>query len=138
VDAEAIRDLTRARADVLSARKDAQCRLNAFVLRQDIRSAGRAKWGPAHLRWRTQVVCPTPAPHIVFPEYVRTVTAHPERRGRLDQELREQVTTWRLPPVVDARQALRGGQCTGAGTMVAAMGDLTRFPHPSALMKFLG
>jgi transposase len=40
--------------------------------------------------------------------------------------------------VVDALQALRGGQCTVAVTMVAEIGDLTRFDHPSELMKFLG
>jgi transposase len=40
--------------------------------------------------------------------------------------------------VVDALQALRGGQFTVAVTMVAEIGDLTRFEHPSELMKFLG
>jgi transposase len=40
--------------------------------------------------------------------------------------------------VVDALQALRGVQCTGAVTMVADIGDLTRFEPPSALMKFWG
>jgi transposase len=43
-----------------------------------------------------------------------------------------------LHPVVDALQALRGVQCTVAVTMVAEIGDLTRFEHPSELMKFLG
>ena len=54
------------------------------------------------------------------------------------QERREQATTWRLHPVVDALQALRGVQCTVAITMVAEMGDLTRFEPPSDLMQFLG
>ena len=138
VDDEAIRDLTRAREDVISDLKDAKFRLKAFLLRQDIRYAGRANWGPAHLRWLAEVVCPTPAQQIVFQEYVRTVTEHTERLGRLDQELREQVKTWRLHPVVDALQALRGVQFTVAITMVAEIGDLTRFEHPSELMKFLG
>ena len=138
VDDEAIRALTRAREAVISARTDAQGRRTAFVLRQDIRSAGRANWGPAHLRWLAEVVCPTPAQQIVFQEYVRTVTEHTERLGRLDQELREQVTTWRLHPVVDALQALRGVPFTVAVTMVADIGDLTRCEPPSALMKFLG
>ena len=138
VDDEAIRDLTRAREEVISDLKDAKFRLKAFLLRQDIRYAGRANWGPAHLRWLAEVVCPTPAQQIVFQEYVRTVTEHTERLGRLEQERREQVTTWRLHPVVDALQALRGVQCTVAVTMVAEIGDLTRFEHPSELMKFLG
>ena len=40
--------------------------------------------------------------------------------------------------MVDALQALRGVQFTVAITMVAEIGDLTRFEHPSELMKFLG
>jgi len=40
--------------------------------------------------------------------------------------------------VVDALQALRGVQFTVAVTMVAEIGDLTRFEHPSELMQFLG
>jgi len=33
---------------------------------------------------------------------------------------------------------LRGVQCTVAVTLVAALGDLTRFAHPSQLMQYLG
>jgi transposase len=84
------------------------------------------------------VVCPTPAQHIVFQEYVRAVTEHTERLGRLEQELQEQVKAWRLHPVVDALQALRGVQFTVAVTTVAELGDLTRFDNPRELMKFLG
>ncbi len=40
--------------------------------------------------------------------------------------------------MVDALQALRGVQFTVAVTMVAELGDLTRFDHPRQLMKFLG
>jgi transposase len=68
VDDEAIRDRTRARAETSSDLKDTTCRLNAFWLRPDRRSTGRATWSPAHLRWLSDVVCPTPAPHIVFQE----------------------------------------------------------------------
>jgi len=66
VEDEAIRDLSRAREDTLSALKDAQFRLKAFLLRHDIRYTGRANWGPAHLRWLSAVVCPTPAQQMVF------------------------------------------------------------------------
>src|SRR5229473_596656 len=69
-------------------------RLKALLLRQDIRYEGKAHWGPAHLRWLSEVVCPTPAQQIVFQEYVRTVSDHTERLGRLEQELRAQATTW--------------------------------------------
>jgi transposase len=138
VEDAAIRDLTRAREDTISDCKDATLRLKAFLLRHDIRYTGRATWGPAHLRWLSEVVCPTPAQQIVFQAYVRAVQEHTDRLQRLDQALQEHVTAWRLSPVVEALQALRGVQCTVAVTLVADMGDLTRFESPRALMKFLG
>jgi transposase len=138
VDDEAIRDLTRAREDAINDLKAAKFRLKAFLLRHDIRSTGRATWSPAHLRWLSEVVCPTPAQQIVFQEYVRAVTEHTERLQRLAQELHEQVKTWHLNPVVEALQALRGVQFTVAVTMVAELGDLTRFDHPRQLLKCLG
>jgi transposase len=138
VEDEAIRDLTRAREDTLSDRKDAKFRLKAFLLRHDIRYTGRANWSPAHLRWLSEVICPTPAQQIVFQEYVRAVNEHTERLQRLEQELHEHVQAWRLHPVVEALQALRGVQFTVAVTMVAEIGDLTRFDTPRELMKFLG
>ena len=84
------------------------------------------------------MVCPTPAQQIVFQEYVRAVTDHSERLARLEQELQDCVQTWRLRPVVDALQALRGVQFTVAVTIVAERGDLTRFDKPSQLMRYLG
>jgi transposase len=138
VEDEAIRDLTRAREETLSDLQDAKCRLNAFLLRHDLRDTGRATWNPAHLRWLAEVVCPTPAQHIVFQAYVRAVTEHTARLQRLEQALPERVKSWRLRPVVDALQALRGVQFTVAVTMVAELGDLTRFDHPRDLMKCLG
>jgi transposase len=66
VEDEAIRDRSRAREDALRDLKAAKPRLKAFLLRRDIRYTGRAPWGPAHLRWLSEVVCPTPAQQIVF------------------------------------------------------------------------
>jgi transposase len=65
---EAIQNLPLAREDTISELKSAKFRLKAFLLRQDSRYVGRANWGPAHLRWLSEVVCPTPAQHIVLQE----------------------------------------------------------------------
>lgn len=138
VEDEAIRDLCRAREDVLRDLKAAKLRLKAFLLRHDIRYTGQATWNPAHLRWLSAVVCPTPAQQIVFQEYVRAVNEQTERLQRLEQELHEQVKSWRLNPVVEALQALRGVQFTVAVTTVAELGDLTRFENPRQLMGYLG
>ena len=138
VDDEAIRDLRRAREETLRDLKAAKVRRKAFVLRHDIRSTGRANWSPAHLRWLSEVICPTPAQHMVLQEYVQTVTEQTERLGRLALARHEQVQTWRLHPVVEALQAWRGVPFTVAVTTVAAWGDLTRCDNPRQLMHDLG
>jgi transposase len=138
VEDEAICDLSRAREDTLSDLNDATFRLKAFLLRHDIRDTGRAHWGPAHLRWLCEVICPSPAQQIVFPDYVRAGNEHTERLQRLEQERQDHVPSWRLHPVVEALQALRGVQFIIAVTMVAEIGDLTRFDTPRELMQFLG
>ena len=61
-----------------------------------------------------------------------------ERVGRLEIELTQHVKSWRLSPVVEALQALRGVRFTVAVTAIAELGDLTRFEKPRQLMAFLG
>ena len=138
VEAEAIRDVVRAREDGLKDLKAAKVRLKAFLLRPDIRSEGRANWTAAHLRWLATVVCPTPAQQIVFQEYVRAVSEQTERLQRLEAELPPLVQTWRWGPGVEAIQALRGIQFIAALTRIAELGDLSRFDTPRQLMSYLG
>jgi transposase len=84
------------------------------------------------------VVCATPAQPIVFQEDVRAVNEHTARLQRLEPARHEPVHTWRLQPVVEALQALRGVPCTVAVPIVAELGDLTRVDHPRQLMRDLG
>jgi transposase len=118
--------------------KRSKRRLKSFLLRHDVRYEGRANWNPAHLRWLAQVVCPTPPQQIVFQEYLRAVTEQHDRLVRLERELQEAVKGWRLYPVVEAIQALRGVELTGAVIVMAELGDITRFDSPRKLMSYLG
>ncbi len=138
VEDEAIRDLCRAREDATSDLRAARFRLKAFLLRLDVRYTGTANWNQAHLRWLAEVVCPTAAQQIVFQEYLRAVSQHFERLERIDAELKELVSSWRLYPLVEALQALRGVQFTVAATIAAEVGDITRFTNPRQLMAYLG
>jgi hypothetical protein len=135
---EAVRELARVRADAMSDLTDAKVRLQAFLLRQAIRSVGRAHWGPAHRQWLADVVGPTAAQPIVLQEDVRAMTEATDRRQWLDQARQAPGLAWRWPPVVEALQALRGGPCTVAVTMVAASGAWTRCEPPRALLQFFG
>ena len=58
--------------------------------------------------------------------------------SRLEAELLERAPAWRLYPVVQALQALRGVQFLVAITVVAELGDLTRFDSPRQLAAFVG
>ncbi|HUR21659.1 MAG TPA: transposase, partial [Vicinamibacterales bacterium] len=75
---------------------------------------------------------------IVFPESVRAVDEQVDRVARLEAELRKATPHWRLAPVVDALQVLRGVQWLVAITVVAEHGDLTRFDNPRQLAAFVG
>jgi len=84
------------------------------------------------------VLMPTPAQQIVFQEYVNTVTERSRRVETLERMLKEQAQDWHYAPVVNALQALRGIRFINAVTVVAELGDLTRFDNPRQLMCFLG
>jgi transposase len=135
---EAIRDLSRACEAARSDQKDAKLRLKSFLLRHDVRYSGRATWGPAHLRWLAEQHFALPAQQIVFQECVQTVEGNVERVHRLEEALRDQMSGWRLSPLVEALQALRGVRFQVAVTMAAELGDLRRFDSPPELFASLG
>jgi transposase len=75
----------------------------------------------------------TPAQQIVFQEGVRAVDEQVDRLARIEAALQELAPRWRRYPVVEALQALRGVQWVVALTVVAELGDLTRFDNPRQL-----
>lgn len=135
---EAVRDLTRGREDAKAAQTRARHQLKSFLFRNGIAYAGKTAWTPAHVRWLASVKLPEPVQQLVFQEYVSAVTVAGERVERLEQMLREAVKGWRLYPVVQALQALRGVQLVCAATLVAEIGDIGRFDNPRQLMAYLG
>ena len=60
------------------------------------------------------------------------------RAQALGLDLVEIAATWRLRPIVDAFQAMRGVQSHTAVTIAAELGDLTRFDNPRQLGAFVG
>jgi transposase len=138
VEDEAIRDLCRGRDDAMRDLKAAKQRLKALLLRLDIRYEGRESWSKAYRRWLTDVRCPTGAQQIVFQETLHAIREREARVERLEVELREMVPGWRLYPVVQAYQALRGIQFIGAVTLVSELGDLRRFSKARQVMGFTG
>ena len=135
---EAMRDLVRAREDAVIMQRQARQRLQALLLRNEIRYAGKSSWTRAHRRWIAQLKLPNPAQQIAFEEYVQAVHEASLRVERLTGAIAAQLEHWRWRPVVEALQALRGVQAIHAVRIVAELGDLARFESPRKLMGYLG
>jgi len=137
-DDEAMRDLTRAREDAISVERRAKQRTAALLLRHGRIYPGKTTWGRGHWRWLTQQVMDHPAQQIVLQEYLDAVREASARVLRLTGQIRELIPPWRRAPFVAAYQALRGVSLIVATTMVAEVGDLSRFKNPKELMAYLG
>lgn len=135
---EAMRDLSRAREDAVTAAKKAKQRLKAFLLRNRVTFTGKSQWSKAYFNWLADIAMPYPAQQVALQEYIDAVHESIQRVERLIDQIRQLVTEWRLGPMVSALQAARGVSLVVAVTMLAELGDLNRFKAPSQLMAYLG
>ena len=136
---EAMRDLTRAREDMKGLERITKQRLNAFLLRYSrIYQSGKSRWTQAHFRWLEGLKFELAVQQIVFQEYVDAVKQAEARVAGLVKEMEKALQSWNLAPVVEALMALRGVKLITAMTIMAELGDITRFDSPRQLMSFLG
>lgn len=135
---EALRDLARAREDAVHARTQVRQQLKGFLLRHDVRYAGKTAWSKTYYRWLATLNFGLPGAQTAFTEYGQAVTAADERVARLTAALAPAIDGWRFAPVVMALQALRGIDQLSAIGLVAESGDIGRFAHPRQLMAYLG
>ena len=135
---EAMRDLVRAREDAVCMQRQARQRLQALLLRNEIRYVGRSSWTRAHRRWISGLKLPNPAQQIAFEEYVQACEEGERRVERFESAIFAQLEHWRWRPAVQALQALRGISRLHAVRIVAELGDFQRFETPRKLMGYLG
>jgi transposase len=134
---EAIRDLVRARLDAVHALRRARQQVSGFLLRQGCHY-GRPAWTKLHRRWLAGLKFERALHHVVLEDYIQAVEAAEARRDRLTTQIEACLPEWTLAPVVAALQTLRGMALVNAATLVAELGDLTRFANPRQLMAYLG
>src|ERR1700722_20078147 len=134
---EAIRDLVRARLAAVRTLRKARQQLLGFLLRQGCHY-GQKAWTHLHRRWLAGLKFKHPVHYIVLEDCLEAVDAATGRRDRLEAHIEDALPAWSLAPVVQALQALRGVAMVAAATLVAELGDITRFTKPSQLMAYLG
>jgi transposase len=135
---EAMRDLIRARATVVRVLGKARQHLQGFLLRHGRVYAGKRGWTLAYRRWLTTIRFDHPAQQVVLQDYIHAVTDGEARVGRLIRQIEEMMPQWSMAPVVEALQAMRGVALIVAVTLVAEVGDFSRFSNPRQLMAYLG
>lgn len=123
---EAVRDLIRARHSAKEDATGAKQTVRSFLL-QDRRFTGRAAWTKAYWRWLAEQRFDFLHQQLAFEEMQKRVLEARARVGRLEAALAEAVEGWRFAPLVRNLQALRGIQLVSAATLVAEVGNLTRF-----------
>ena len=134
---EAVRDLVRARQAAVRALRQARQQLSGFLLRQG-RHYNRPAWTLMHRRWLAGLRFDQAAHHIVLEDAIAAVEAATARRDRLEVQIEAALSDWSLAPIVRALQALRGIALIAAATLVAELGDISRFANPRQLMAYLG
>jgi transposase len=134
---EAVRDLVRARLAAVRTLRQARQQLSGFLLRHG-HHYNRPAWTLMHRRWLAGLRFEQPIHHIVLEDCIATVEAARGRRDRLEAHIEAALPDWSLAPVVRALQALRGIALVAAATVVAELGDITRFANPRQLMAYLG
>jgi len=134
---EAVRDLVRARQAASIDVRKARQRIQSFLLKH-ARRYGRKPWGGQHRAWLANQSFDHPAQQIAFSNYLRAENQAVDRRTELDQQIHERMSSWSLSPLVDALQALRGVAFIIAVSVVAEIGDMSRFLTARHLMAYLG
>ena len=135
---EAVRDLTRARGAAVREQRAKRQQVSALLLRLGLHYPGKTTWGKAHMAWLAGQKLAHLEQRIALEEMLHAVRQAGDRIARLEQAIRAAVPDWSLAPSVTALMALRGVEFIAATTLLAEIGDLTRFRSPRELMAWLG
>lgn len=140
-DSEALRDLVRTREAAKQDQLRARHRLSKFLLRMGRRpGVGMKAWTEPYMAWVRQVQFERPAQQATLQDYLHEVDHMAARIKRLEQAITEAVklASPQVQEVVKGLQALRGIAEISAVTIVAELGQISRFDTAPQLMGYSG
>src|SRR2546425_747307 len=136
---EALRDLVRAREDAKVHLLQTRHHLSKFLLRHGISAPGTFRPNTTRYdRWLNALRFEPLAQQLAFEDYVGALRAAEDRRRRLHAALQQCAEESPLLPLMAAIQCLRGLAFHSAATIVAEVGDFTRFPTARQFMGYTG
>ena len=134
---EAVRDLARARGDLLDDRRRCQQRLNALLLRHG-RVWAAPKWTYAHRLWVDRQKFAEPALQEALDAYRGALEAREAELRAAEARLSAWAGRDPLAPAVARLAAYRGIAELTALTLAAEVVDWHRFPSARAFMGYCG
>ena len=134
---EAMRDLVRARSCAKKDTKVAKQRIQSILLRAG-KIYEKKMWTVRHRVWLANQSFPLPSQQIAYEHYRQSLEQIENRITQLDQEIDRLLPDWSLNNLVNQLQAFKGVGRTIAISVVAELGDFSRFSNPKQIMAFLG
>lgn len=133
---EALRDLVRAREDVVEDLQQARNRLSRLLLRHGQQYREGNRWTRAHWRWIHAVKLEQTHSQATLDHYITVVNSRADQLDAINKLLKAAADEHQ--PVISRYCALRGVDWLTALTIYAEYGDLRRYPGAPAFMDSLG
>jgi transposase len=135
---EAVRDLCRARADLVEDRTRGRHRLSKFLLRHDrVYRAGTA-WTLGHEQWLAAQRFTEPALQVTYGHYRAVLAARDAELAAVEKDLLPWAETGPFAAATHRLAGYRGVAYLGGLTIASEVGDWRRFATAPAFMGFTG
>lgn len=134
---EAVRDLCRARADLLDCRKRTRQQLSAMLLRHGWVYGART-WTAKHEEWLRSLRLDEPALATTLIHYRAALSTMDENLVAIETDLGAYYDQAPFADGVHRLAAYRGIAYLGALTLMVEVGDWRRFPSAGRFMGFVG
>lgn len=136
---EAMRDILRNRQDAVKDHTRKRNQLSMFLLRNNLRAPdGTNPWTKKHRLWLDSIKFEERAQQFCLTEYLHAIDEAKAKVTRLEQEIILIAGATINVNLLQALQALRGVGLVTAATLIAEIGDFTRFNNPEQLMSYAG
>lgn len=135
---EGVRDLCRARADMIIDQTRARHRLAKFLLRHGRVWRGGDNWTGKHMAWIAAQSFDDPAAAATFAHYRATLAVRESAVAAIEAEAARWFTRDPFADDVARLGAYRGITSMGALTLASEVGDWRRFPTAGSFMAFCG
>jgi len=138
---EALRDLVRTREAAKKDQLRARHRLSKLLLRRGLRPGFASRvWGSSYMQWVKGLRFEQPAFEAAYLDLLHEVEHAAERIARLERSIDEAITAapQSMQAVIAGLQALRGVSKMSAATLLAEVGQFSRFEKARQLMGYSG